>query len=756
MPRALLILLLLLTSGVLAAEPLYPALSAAAAHRLRQELWQTPPSKKRVALLLALSQDLIAKYQRLGTPLDSALIYRQQAQTLSQQLRDVEGQIRSSYTLGNFWLGLGKTAEGKKLLLQGLTSSTQFHYARLEADGWYYLSETYTLSATDFPKRIASLERAMALYQTLNDGERAAYTLKTIADLHLQQGKDGLARAELLQVLARYHAIGYRRLHYTYDLLSVTSGNLGDYKEAFRYGQAAIESALASRDTTDLNLFYCRMGSLYRVLNQFPDALSYYNNVLLRAEKARDASSVNDALILITEVLIAQHQPQRALSLAQEKLRQYPLKDPFRIDSLNLLARGYLANHQLGPAELCNSQLINALESNRKLISRRGLLLTAFMRAANIALINRQYDKARICLGKAAAQKGETYSSTTERMLLLLFKVDSSQGNYVAAIRHQQRYQQLRDSVFNEKRSKQLAGLQVLYDMKEKEHAMALLTKQNQVQQANLRQREWQRNTSLAGVFMLAVVLGLGYNRYRLKQRSNRLLESQRQEIAAQNQTLEKVLTEKSGLLEEKEWMLKEIHHRVKNNLQIIGSLLRSQSIYMQDGEARAAVRESRNRVHSMALIHQKLYQSNRLAGVPMAAYIQEIVDHLLASFNCQESVQTHLAVAPLEMDVTLAVPLGLILNEAITNALKYAFPAGQAGNLYVGLEAPQAHCYQLTVRDDGVGFAPEFEPTQSRTLGLSLIQGLSKQIGGRLLVEGTSGVHIRLEFDQTELVAHA
>ena len=279
---------------------------------------------------------------------------------------------------------------------------------------------------------------------------------------------------------------------------------------------------------------------------------------------------------------------------------------------------------------------------------------------------------------------------------------------------------------------------------------MALLTRQSLLQQANLRQREGQRNALLAGTVLLALLLGLGYNRYRLKQRSNCLLEAKQEEIFSQNKFLEEVLMEKSGLLEEKEWMLKEIHHRVKNNLQIIGSLLRSQAVYLKDGVALSAVRESRNRVHSMALIHQKLYQNDRLTGVPMEAYIREIVDHLLASFDCEDVVRTELAVAAVELDVALAVPVGLILNEAITNTLKYAFPTGRGGRLGIGLEEmPTTGHYRLSICDDGVGLPAGFEPQQSRTLGLELIRGLSKQIGGHLDVTSAHGVHIRLEFDQ-------
>ena len=351
--------------------------------------------------------------------MDSAQFFSQQAATLSSRQHYARGQIASCYALGNLMLARNDVAGCRRLLSQGLNISRQRREQHMAADGWYYLGTSYTLSAADMTRRIECFQQAAALYRTVGDALRAAYCLKTIADLHMQQGKDELARTELLQVLAQYRAVGYRRLHYTYDLLGVTSNNLGDYKEAFRYGQAAIESALATQDTVDLNLFYCRVGALYRALNQFPEALTYYNNVLWRAEKAHNANSVKDALILITELLIAQHQPQRALNLALQKLRQYPSNDPLRIDSLNLLARGYLANQQFGPAESCNVELINALERNRERPGSRGLLLKAYIRAAKIALITKRYDKVRPYLGKAVAQRGETYSDMTEQMLLI-------------------------------------------------------------------------------------------------------------------------------------------------------------------------------------------------------------------------------------------------------------------------------------------------------------------------------------------------
>ncbi len=749
MSRTLLIFLLFLTSGALAAEPLYPPLSLVAANSLRRQLWHTPPSQRRVDLLLRLSEDFTTKYASLGTPLDSAASYGQQAAQLSQTLGYAQGEIRSQYALGNVALCLNQVAEGAQLLIQGLKRSRQLPDARLEANGWYYSLATYTSSVADMPQRLACLRRALALYQALGDEACTAHILKDIADQHLTQGQLGLAQRELLQVLPRYRTLG--RAHYAYDLLNVVNDKAGNYKEALRYGLAALESAKSTNDTTFLNLFYGRVAYLYLSLGQPADAARYCRVALRRAEHTHDQSDVLGIAHTLATALINLKQPQQALAMALEKTRVYPASGDGQIARWGLLATCYLANREYAAAEHCELQLLKILEE-RQAEAGISTRKRAYLFLGQVYLLMRRYTAARSYLSKSIALRPQASiagQAATER---LFFQLDSAQGRYLAAIIHQQRYQALHDSLFNERKSQQIASLQIQYDTRKKEQDVALLTKQSLVQQADLRHRESQRNALLAGVAMLALLLGLSYNRYRLKQRSNRLLESQRQEIYAQNQTLERVLGEKNGLLEEKEWMLKEIHHRVKNNLQIIGSLLRSQSIYLQDAAARAAVRESRNRVHSMALIHQKLYQNHHLAGVPMAAYIQEIVDHLLASFDCPPGIQAELAVAPVELDVALAVPIGLILNEAITNSLKYAFPEAPTGHLFIGLDVPEADRYQLIIRDDGVGFGADFEPARCRTLGLSLIQGLSKQIGGHLQVQGTSGVQISLKFKQLEV----
>jgi two-component sensor histidine kinase len=357
-------------------------------------------------------------------------------------------------------------------------------------------------------------------------------------------------------------------------------------------------------------------------------------------------------------------------------------------------------------------------------------------------LLTKQYGKARWYFQQALQESEHSgFLLGKSRLHLLLFKADSAQGRFPAAIAHYQRYKQLTDSVFNETKNKQLASLEIQYDTRKKEQNIALLTKQTQAQQASLRQRDFQRNALVVGAVLLAGLLVMGYNRYRLKQRATQLLEAKQAEINQQNVSLQYLLTEK-------DWMLKEIHHRVKNNLEVISSLLETQLDYLLDPAAQAALRESQNRVHAMALIHQKLYQSDNLLVVDMAAYIREITEHLLESFNCQDTVHMRLEVASIKLDVTLATPLGLIINEALTNALKYAFPYRQPGTVAVELMETGPQQLRLTIADDGVGFPPQFNLESGSSMGLTIMQGLSGQLDGRLRINQNSGVQIRLDFE--------
>ncbi|WP_332774500.1 sensor histidine kinase [Polaromonas sp.] len=181
--------------------------------------------------------------------------------------------------------------------------------------------------------------------------------------------------------------------------------------------------------------------------------------------------------------------------------------------------------------------------------------------------------------------------------------------------------------------------------------------------------------------------------------------------------------------LKEKEALLQEIHHRVKNNLQIIASLLSLQSGYIRDPQTLMQFQESQGRIRSMALIHEKLYQSETLATVDLADYVRTLVSILMRTYTADTKVQLELRLDRASVSIDTAVPVGLMLNELVTNALKYAFPNGRQGNLIVALGADTEGQIALSVQDDGVGLKRDFQFEQADTLGLRLVRMFARQL---------------------------
>lgn len=191
--------------------------------------------------------------------------------------------------------------------------------------------------------------------------------------------------------------------------------------------------------------------------------------------------------------------------------------------------------------------------------------------------------------------------------------------------------------------------------------------------------------------------------------------------------------------LREKEVLLREVHHRVKNNLQVISSLLNMQSTVLTDAVSRSALQESRNRVRSMALVHERLYRSGNLASIDFAMYLQDVTAELHRSYHAPH-VHLECTVEPIQMDIDMAVPCGLIVNELVSNALKHAFPDGRQGRIIVSLKRVDDAHAELSVADDGVGLPKELDVQRVQTMGMTILQALVGQLDAQLSIESDAG----------------
>jgi PAS domain S-box-containing protein len=204
------------------------------------------------------------------------------------------------------------------------------------------------------------------------------------------------------------------------------------------------------------------------------------------------------------------------------------------------------------------------------------------------------------------------------------------------------------------------------------------------------------------------------------------------------------------GSLREKELLLKEVHHRVKNNLQVISSLLNLQAQHLPDPAQRNIFTDSQSRVQSIALVHEKLYQSKDLANIDCEQYVQTLVDGLFHAQNYSERGIHHtIEVGGAHLPVDAAIPCGLIINELVTNALKHAFPTGRPGRVRVSLKPGQDESMELVVEDDGRGLPEDIDPRKTTSLGLDLVFTFAEQLDAKVEIERSHGTAFRFRFRQ-------
>ena len=281
-------------------------------------------------------------------------------------------------------------------------------------------------------------------------------------------------------------------------------------------------------------------------------------------------------------------------------------------------------------------------------------------------------------------------------------------GRLDSALFHHKRWSALNDSMFNSERSAQITEMQEKYDSGRKDMLLA-------ENKAQLEQRSLTIKAIAAGAALVLLAALFAFRAYRIKKRTS-------EELARKNAVIDEQL-------KEKELLLREIHHRVKNNLQTVSSLLSIQGRGITDEKAKEAVNDGRLRVKSMALIHQDLYREGDLSGVRMKEYVAKLVNGLVTSYGMGERVHARIAVEDIALDVDTAVPIGLVLNELVTNALKYAWPGVRSGELRVRVEREGERLF-LSVIDDGVGSTAIGGPHEGASgFGLNMIRTFADKL---------------------------
>ncbi|WP_177222909.1 histidine kinase dimerization/phosphoacceptor domain -containing protein [Chitinophaga sp. YR627] len=627
----------------------------------------------------------------------------------------------------------------------------------LQGDAYVELSRYISYEDDEnLAEAIHDQEMAVKLYAKIGNHLKQANTLTLLADYVI--GVPDMYKAiELLhQAEALYKKIGYTHLGGVYDLLGLAYRSTGELSAALDYQLRAIKEIESIGDTTQsLSTAYNGLGMMYYEMETFEKSVDAYNKAFTIAEKLKDTTSMQYITGNLANSYIRLKNGVAALRVLKREERFFPPAGEKPKVLLEVaMVHAYIAGDKLDAARPYVMRLVAKEKTMDRNDVNRFQLLTA---TSSFYYMTRQYEKTiEECEEIGFITKKYSMLAQEARNYRMWYKADSARGDFSSSIRHFQLYKFYSDSLFSVRKTSQINQLQVKFDTEKKDQALELkqksielLTRDSQLQKAELRRARFTRNVIIFGAVMLVIVLLLGYNRYQLRLRSNRQLKVQQDEINQQNLSLQALISSQHKLLEEKEWLVKEIHHRVKNNLQIVMSLLNTQAAFLDDKDALNAIRESRFRMQAISLIHHKLYQSENMALIDINVYIHELIHFLQDGFTGASRIRFDMQIAPVKLDVSQAVPIGLILNEAITNAIKYAFTDN--GTILISLQFTGRDQLTLVIADNGKGFATNAVTGVRKSMGLMLMHTLSEQLDGSLDIQSESGVVITVNFRYQE-----
>jgi two-component sensor histidine kinase len=315
----------------------------------------------------------------------------------------------------------------------------------------------------------------------------------------------------------------------------------------------------------------------------------------------------------------------------------------------------------------------------------------------------------------------------------------AAQKDFANAYSFSGRYQALQDTLLNEENTRHINEMNVLYESEQKQKQIVQLNEDvNKGTMANLQSIKERNYLLLSSLLLLALlaVIFISFRNSRIKSTT----------LNEQNNMIEKALADK-------EVLLKEIHHRVKNNMQIVSSLLDLQSISIKDSEAAEAMKDGKNRVQSMALIHQNLYQQDNLKGINAKDYVEQLLMNLKDSYsNARHPVDIKTDIQDLNIDLDTMIPVGLILNELITNVFKYAVPLVQSPRLEIRL-AEMNNTLYIKVKDNGPGFAELADIKTAKTFGLKMVRAFAQKLKAKMEVENNQGAIVELFITKYKIV---
>lgn len=717
-------------------------------NKLLNSLRRMAADTSRLTVYIKLARFHVWKPGSFKPDMDSCKYYLDQATILNTKLNSVFHfggiQLIRSY----YFSEQGQYKIAEKVLDESINAFITAKNSAWLGEAYYSKSFYY-----DAKHRVYWVEQSLAEYREAKDLKHQADCLLLLADLnYVNKNSTEKTSALLDSAAAKYKAINFRNTAGLEVLYAKNYFMKGFHTLAVRSLMSSLRTSESLKDSSRLCEIFDLIGYAYKNLHEDEKAVFYFKNALHIAELSFSNQDVYDVLYDLTDVYVHMGKADSALAFVTRDEKRFSIKDEHtRLNYLGTKLRIYTALKKYATADKFFKKLGPLMAPDVKLKedwSQVNQIMTEY------CLETKQYALAQELLNihdelvTAFSRTRHTVSDYILRM-----RLDTAKKNYQSAVTNFIKLNQLKDSTYALAGDRQFQELQLSYETEKKSNEIKLskqqimvLTQEKKLQQASLQKAELIRNITIGGIVLLVLTGFLFYRQVQHRQQASQTIERKNRQLET--------------LLSEKEWLLKEVHHRVKNNLHTVMCLLESQAEYLHN-DALLAIENSKHRIYAMSLIHQQLYQALDLKTIDMNVYLPEFISYLEGSFSNADRIRFNIDVDPVSLSVTYAIPIALIVNEAVTNAIKHAFPGNCRGEIAIKLNRHQKKVI-LTICDNGIGIPIEKMKGTSDSLGIKLIYGLSQEIRGKINIQNANGTSImvsfvpRFETDETENAAQS
>jgi two-component sensor histidine kinase len=637
---------------------------------------------------------LMKAYNQTGK-VDSAIFYGNEAVTLAKLLEDADREASYTDRLARLHLNIGESEKALNLYERAFNIYEQLSDSAHMGQVLNSIGISYKKMGL-YPEAKENYNKSLIIREAIGDKNRVAQTTNNIGNVLRYEGKLDSALIHYLAALAVFEEL-YDSINMTNSMNNIGLVHKGNGNDdlALKYYKRVFKIRSLLGDERGLQSIRNNIAIIYRQRGMLDSALFFFNQNYDYAwsHGIKDAEAL--ALHNAASVYMDDGQWDKAVQGFKNALSiRTGLKDRWGSAS---------CNQNLGECYF-----------------RMG-----------------EYAKA-IPYAEAALDISTKIGSETQQVAILkiLHKSYSKLGDYENAYKYQHLQKAVSDSLFIVERSASISEMEANYENEKSEQAVTLANERNALQEEKIKRQQTTRNYLYVIIALTLLIVLVYVQRTRVLRKTNSELFEQKDELAKNAQ--------------EKEMLLNEIHHRVKNNLQVVSSLLNMQSREVKDEKVLSALKEGRDRVHSMSLVHQMFYQEHEdAASIEAHKYIEQLCNSLLRSYGGDKrGISLSLEVDECLLDIDRATLIGLIVNELVSNSLKYAFKGKEAGVLTVSLKLMKKNI-ALTVSDNGAGKSEKTRDSSS--FGLKLVDSMTKKLKGKLTTVTEGGYSTKIVFPKTK-----